>query len=79
MTDMIRFAHLQTGAGTSVTSSTYFGPFHGTGEADSFVEHVREAYAKLETSSPMAISLVDEVPEGRGLLDPGSFKGIMKV
>jgi hypothetical protein len=73
------FAHLQTGVGTSTTSSAYFGPFKETDEADSFVEHVRNEYGKLGTASPMTISLINELPEGRGLLDPGSLRGFMKV
>ena len=76
---MIKFAHLQTGVGTSSTSSTYFGPLNDDGTADSFIEMVREKFAELKNTSPMAITLIDEVPEGRGLIDPGNFKGFMKL
>jgi hypothetical protein len=51
---MTQFAHLQTGVGTPTTSSTYFGPFAGSDEADSFIGHVRDEYCKLGTASTMA-------------------------
>lgn len=73
------FACLQTGVGTNTTSTTYFGPFDNFDDADSFVELVRGNYSELEKASTMAVSIVDEPPEGRGCLEPGSFKGFMKL
>lgn len=79
MTKLTRFAHLQTGVGTAITSSTYFGPFEDVEESDTFVERVRSEYRKLGTASTMAITIIDGVPEGRGVLKPDSFYGFLKA
>jgi hypothetical protein len=63
----------------SLGRTDYFGPFKETEKADSFVEFACEEYGKLGTASAMAISLIDAIPAGRGLLDPGSFKGFLKL
>ena len=76
---MEKFARLQTGIGTSAVSTAFFGPFELEQDADDFIEQARAALAKLGGDTcAMAISIVDEVPEGWSALPPSAFQGFAR-
>ena len=71
---MEKYAYLQTGAGTPVTVALYFGPFELQQDIDAFVEKARDAFEKLGfDTSPMVISIVNQLPEGCAALSPGDL------
>ena len=74
-----KFAHIQTGVGTLVTSSTFYGPFNNPKESDVFVKKVRKAFSKLHDTSPMAISMIGKIPKGRAAIPPKHFRGFMRI